>query len=77
MNTIKTLTRYVLYTFLCLCFTNCINYEKKQEPKQTKTLIFETEHCRYYCLASDGWGNCKVVVCECDKGYSGDASVSW
>ena len=77
MNTIKKLSRYALYALLCLCFANCTESEKKQEPKQTKELIFETEHCRYYCLAKNGFGNCKVVVCECDEGYSGDASVSW
>lgn len=77
MKHFKTLTRYALYTLLCLCFTHCTDYEKKQEPKETKELIFETEHCRYYCLAKNGFGNCKVVVCECDEGYSADASVSW
>lgn len=74
MNKIKI---YTLFALLCLCFTNCTNSERKQRANQTKDLILETEHCRYYCIGRNGLGNCKVVVCECDEGYSCDTSNSW
>ncbi len=46
---------------------------KKREPE----LILKTEHCRYYCLARNGYDNCKQMICECDSGYSCDSSISW
>lgn len=52
--------------------------ECNDKPKsENKELIFQTEHCRWYCLSRNGFNNCKVVACECDEGYDADASVSW
>ena len=50
---------------------------RKNEQKSTPDLMFETEHCRYYCLQENAIGACKVSVCECDSGYQADVSVSW
>jgi hypothetical protein len=50
---------------------------KRREERNKPELIYETDHCRYYCLADDGFGNCKVMTCDCDEGYSCDTSTSW
>lgn len=68
---------FFTYVLLAVVLSACENSTVKTEPKETNELIFETEHCRYYCLEKNGYGTCKVVVCECDEGYTGDVSVSW
>jgi hypothetical protein len=68
---------FFAYVLLAVVLSACSNNETKREPREAKELILQTEHCRYYCLSRNGYGNCKIVVCECDEGYTGDASVSW
>lgn len=65
---------------MLMAFCACPSSSEKVEPpiqNEFKELILQTEHCRYYCLSRNGFGNCKIVICECDSGYTGDASVSW
>jgi hypothetical protein len=65
----------------CAVFSSCIDEEKRSKREreyiERKELIYKTEHCRYYCLERNGLEQCKVVICECDSGYSADVSVSW
>lgn len=60
---------------------SCDNYDRTKEYGKSKIkdneLILQTKHCRYYCLERNGYGQCKLVVCECDSGFNADASVSW
>jgi hypothetical protein len=51
--------------------------QRQREHIEYKELIFETEHCRFYCLERNGSKHCMVIVCECDSGYSADVSTSW
>ena len=67
---------------LMLIASSCEQRQTKNQAelntqKEVKELIMETEHCRYYCLARDGYGNCKMVICECDSGYNADVSLTW
>lgn len=77
----KNLMRNALYAMLAAVLFSCQADGAKEETtffiKEKTQLILETEHCKYYCLARNGYDNCKMVVCECDAGYSCDASVSW
>jgi hypothetical protein len=71
MKRMKNAAKYSLYILLCLFFIGC---NVKERPKR-KELVLETEHCKYYCLARNSFG-CTMIVCECDKGYGCDASVT-
>lgn len=70
--------KLILATLLIIV-TSCNNNYDKQQSQQSEVpeLIYETEHCRYYCLQKNGFHACKIVTCDCDAGYSCDASVSW
>ena len=73
---------YYILTLIVISFTSCREITNKEEKVvETKNLepelLLETEHCRYYCLARNGFDTCKIVICECDEGYSCDASTSW
>ena len=62
---------------LMLIASSCEQRQCYTPNKEIKELIMKTEHCRYYCLARDGFGNCKMVICECDSGYNADVSLTW
>ncbi len=68
------------YIVLCLCvLSSCDSSCGTSNKKDSKYpyLMMQTEHCRYYCVDGYRKGACKIVTCECDKGYSADASISW
>ncbi len=63
----------LMFMLFVLILASCDCGKRK---KQTPELLFETEHCRYYCLERP-IGACKIVTCDCDKGYECDASNGW
>ena len=70
--------KLVLILGIALLFS-CKKVERTEvvDEKPKPELLYETEHCRYYCLQKNGFGTCKVITCDCDEGYSCDASTSW
>jgi len=74
----KLITGIVLIMFISSCCNReCLQENERRENETYGELLYKTDHCRYYCLQKNGFGTCKVVVCDCDSGYYGNASTSW
>lgn len=73
MKRFKKLKKYAIFTIMYLLLTNCT---KPKNNGHRKRLLLETKHCRYYCVDRERYNYCQALVCECDEGYSCDASVT-